>query len=82
MKALWSAQRDRLGRQIQAFEAALVQNIYEIQKEGSALTELVEELERKYLSDDEIRDDYMEDFLKWYEDQQEGEDGRSWHPHS
>ena len=75
--------RELLARQLQRYVYAIGrQDIYEIQKEGSALTALLEDLERKYLSDFAVPDDYMEQFLDWYEQQGGSEDDepQGWYP--
>ncbi|MBQ2616507.1 MAG: Hsp70 family protein [Synergistaceae bacterium] len=77
--------RKKLSSQLLAFTAAMrtQQDVYAIQREGKALTVLLKILEREYLSEYEIHDRYIEEFLNWYEErniQDDEDDSQGWNP--
>ncbi len=77
--------KERLSGQLLAFTGAMKtqQDVYEIQKEGKALTALLKSLEREYLSEYEIHDKYIDEFLDWYEERdidEDEEDSQGWNP--
>ena len=74
--------KERLAAQIQRFEITMAQDIYMIQKEGTALMALLDELEKKYLDQYDIPDAYLDSFLDWYENNsgQDEDDEQGWSP--
>ncbi len=69
--------RESLAAQISLFDT---RDSILIRKEGARLRELLEKLEQEYFAEYMLRDDYMDDFLKWYEEQQDEFDAQGWKP--
>ena len=67
-----------LAGQIERFEQQLTEDPVRAKKEAAVLAELLDKLEQEYFAFFQMPDEYMENFLNWYEDQQEDYDDQGW----
>ena len=70
--------RKELAGQIERFEQQLTEDPVRAKKEAAVLAELLDKLEQEYFAFFQMPDEYMENFLNWYEDQQEDYDDQGW----
>ena len=67
-----------LAAKIEQLERQLSADPLRAKKDAAELAALLEKLEQEFFSFFQVPDEYMEDFLDWYEDQQEDYEDQGW----